>query len=203
MKIGEYTILDGNGDPIEEGVQYFNRYQSTIPHSLTDLNFTLKKFKTVGGFISYKPIVYFNSVYSKGKGQGYFSSTRITDGIYAFDQLIPVSKGITLNFEYCNTNSMIEAYKKKLGLDKQPEPEQKKISREKEIELAQEFFRQTWVTIEGYLEDTIYDLIDPECEVEGLCEILNNNTVLEVLKLGFKQKYGVDLEEKKETYNNE
>ncbi len=73
------------------------------------------------------------------------------------------------------------------------EPEQKKISKEKEIELAQEFFRQTWVTIEGYSEDTIYDLIDPECEVEGLCEILNNNTVLEVLKLGFKEKYGVEL----------
>ena len=193
MKIGEYTILDGNGDPIEECVRYINRYQSTLPHILTSLNFRLKTFRTVGGFHFTKPVVYCVAKYLTGKRCGsMFESTCIDKGIYAFDQLIPKDKGITLSFDYCNTNSMIEAYKKKLGLDKPREPEPKKISNEKEIELAQKFFNQIWYHIED-LDDTIYEDIDPECEVEGICDFLNNDTVLEVLKLGFKQKYGQEL----------
>ena len=192
MQLGEYTIIDGNGDPIEECVRYFNRYQSTLPHILTSLNFRLKTFRTVGGFHYTKPVVYFIAKYLSGKRcSGMFESTCIDKGVYAFDQLIPKEKGITISFEYCNTNSMIAAYKKKLGLDKQPEPEQKKISKEKEIELAQKFFNQILHHIEDG-DDIIYENIDPECEVENICDFLNNDTVLEVIKLGFKQKYGHD-----------
>ena len=68
-----------------------------------------------------------------------------------------------------------------------------KISKEKEIELAQKFFKYIWYQIE-LGDDYIYCYVDPECEHgDHLCEILNNDTVLEVLKLGFKEKYGVEL----------
>jgi len=118
MKIGNFTILDGNGNPIEDGVRYFNRYQSTLPHTLVLQCFRLKKFYTVGGFVHEKPVVDFMMQYGNGNSfRSYFESTFIDKGIYAFDQLIPVNEGIKLNFEYCNNKSMIAAYKKKLGID--------------------------------------------------------------------------------------
>ena len=118
MKIGNFTILDGNGNPIEDGVRYFNRYQSTLPHTLVLRCFRLKKFKSFGGFVSEKPVVDYKVQYANGNSyRAYFESTFIAKGIYAFDQLIPVNEGIKLNFEYSNNNSMIAAYKKKLGID--------------------------------------------------------------------------------------
>lgn len=118
MKIGNFTILDGNGDPIVDGVRYFNRYQSTLPHKLVLLCFRLKKFYTVGGFVHEKPVVDFMMQYGNGNSfRSFFESQFIAEGIYAFDQLIPVNEGIKLNFEYCNNKSMIAAYKKKLGID--------------------------------------------------------------------------------------
>lgn len=70
----------------------------------------------------------------------------------------------------------------------------KKIDKNTEIELARRFFREVPNAIE--LDDVIYEVVDPECEYgDRLCKILNNDTVLEVLKLGFKAKYGVDMVE--------
>lgn len=117
MNVGIYTVLDGNGDPLEDGVRYFNRYQSKVPHDLTLTCIRLKDFKTIGGFVKSKPVVDFVVNYANGgTHHSQFESQFITEGVYAFHQLIPVSKGIKLDFEYCNTNSMIAAYKKKLGI---------------------------------------------------------------------------------------
>ena len=32
--LNKVTLLDGNGNPFDLKVKYFNRYQSTIPHDL-------------------------------------------------------------------------------------------------------------------------------------------------------------------------
>ena len=65
------------------------------------------------------------------------------------------------------------------------------MSPDKEKELAQEFFRHIWEGIESQ-DDNIYADIDPECEFGDLCEVLNNDTVLEVIRIGFRQKYDED-----------
>ena len=66
MNVGIYTVLDGNGDPLEDGVRYFNRYQSKVPHDLTLTCIRLKDFKTVGGFVKPKPVVDFVVNYANG-----------------------------------------------------------------------------------------------------------------------------------------
>lgn len=69
----------------------------------------------------------------------------------------------------------------------------KKIDKNTEIELARRFFGEVMNLFDD-ADDAIYEVVDPEFEYgDRLCEILNNDTVLEVLKLGFKAKYGVDL----------
>lgn len=69
----------------------------------------------------------------------------------------------------------------------------KKITEKKKLELAQRFFEIICSHIEDG-DDYIYEELDPECEYgDDLCEILNNDTVLEVMRLGFKQKFGDEL----------
>lgn len=69
----------------------------------------------------------------------------------------------------------------------------KKITHEKKLELAQKFFEIIWNQIEEG-NDYIYEGIDPECEYgTTLCEELNNDTILEVLRIGFREKFGQDL----------
>lgn len=72
----------------------------------------------------------------------------------------------------------------------------KKLSKEKEIELAQNFFSAVWNEVEN-CDDVTYDSL---CEDEDdwdaygedqLIDKFNNDVVLEVLRLGFQQKYGV------------
>ena len=63
------------------------------------------------------------------------------------------------------------------------------MTKKKEIELARKFFDLIFREVENG-EDVIYDFIDPECRYKTLCDKLNNETVKEVLELGFKQKYG-------------
>ena len=63
------------------------------------------------------------------------------------------------------------------------------MTKKKEIELARKFFDLIFREVENG-EDVIYDFIDPECRYKALCDKLNNETVKEVLELGFKQKYG-------------
>ena len=70
----------------------------------------------------------------------------------------------------------------------------KKIDKDTEIELARRFFTEVGNVLEDDMDDSVYEVVDPECEYgDRLCKILNNDTVHEVLKLGFKAKYGVDM----------
>ena len=69
----------------------------------------------------------------------------------------------------------------------------KKINKKTELELAQRFFKRVWSHVEE-LEDWIYEVVDPECEYgDELCDMFNNDTILEVLRIGFRQKYGEEL----------
>ena len=78
-----------------------------------------------------------------------------------------------------------------------------RITEKKKIELARRFFELVFDDVEQG-EDVIYEFLDPECRYgEELIDMFNNYTVKEVISIGFKQKYGVDWEEKNETYNNE
>ena len=70
----------------------------------------------------------------------------------------------------------------------------KEITQKKKLELAQRFFELVWNQIE---EDTdfIYEELDPEGDYgDALCEEFNNDTILEVLRIGFREKFGQDLE---------
>ena len=69
----------------------------------------------------------------------------------------------------------------------------KKIGCKKKIELAQRFFELVWNQIEEGT-DFIYEELDPDCEYgDELCKEFNNDTILEVLRIGFSRKYGEDL----------
>lgn len=69
----------------------------------------------------------------------------------------------------------------------------KKITQKKKLELAQRFFEIIWSHIEEG-DDYIYEELDPEGDYgDALCEELNNDTILEVLRIGFRQKFGEDL----------
>lgn len=64
-----------------------------------------------------------------------------------------------------------------------------------EIELARKFLDHVYDMIEDG-DDTIYELLDPECKYgDDLTRRLNNDTVREILALGFKAKYGDDWHE--------
>ena len=70
----------------------------------------------------------------------------------------------------------------------------KKITQNKKLELAQKFFEIIWNQIEEG-DDYIYEELDPECDYgDELCKLFNNDTVLKVLRIGFRQMYGTDLE---------
>ena len=69
----------------------------------------------------------------------------------------------------------------------------KKITEKTKPELAQRFFELVWKEIENGT-DYIYEELDPECEYgAALCEEFNNDTILEVLRIGFRDKFGQDL----------
>ena len=69
----------------------------------------------------------------------------------------------------------------------------KKITQNKKLELAQKFFEIIWNQIEEG-DDYIYEELDPECDYgDALCEEFNNDTILEVLRIGFREKFGQDL----------
>lgn len=67
------------------------------------------------------------------------------------------------------------------------------ISKSARLKLAQKFFELVWDQIEE-VSDFIYEELDPECDYgDALCEEFNNDTVLEVLRIGFRKKFGQDL----------
>lgn len=71
----------------------------------------------------------------------------------------------------------------------------KKISKSARLKLAQQFFELIWNNIEEGT-DFLYDELDPDCEYDGdeLCKEFNNDTILEVLRIGFRKKFGQELE---------
>ena len=69
------------------------------------------------------------------------------------------------------------------------------MDRTDEIELARRFLDYAYDLVEGG-DDTIYELREPECKYgDTLVRRLNNDTVREILALGFKAKYGEDWHE--------
>lgn len=70
----------------------------------------------------------------------------------------------------------------------------KKISKSARLELAQRFFELVWDNIEEGT-DFLYEELDPEGDYDGdeLCKEFNNDTILEVLRIGFREKFGEDL----------
>jgi hypothetical protein len=65
-----------------------------------------------------------------------------------------------------------------------------RIKIDDEIKLAREFLDHVYDMIEDG-DDTIYELLDPECKYgDNLARRLNNDTVREIFAIGFKVKYG-------------
>ena len=69
----------------------------------------------------------------------------------------------------------------------------KKIATKNKLLVAQRFFELVWNRIEDG-DDTIYEELAPEGEYgDALCKEFNNDTILEVLRIGFREKYGETL----------
>lgn len=67
------------------------------------------------------------------------------------------------------------------------------MTKEQRLDLAREFFRQVILSVEND-DDEIYAEIDPDYEFgDELPTEFNNETVMEVIRLRFKEKYGVEL----------
>jgi len=62
-----------------------------------------------------------------------------------------------------------------------------------DIEIARKFFNAVLEQVDSYLDDTIYELVDPDFIHPNLCDKLNFETIGEVVRLGFKAKYGEEL----------
>lgn len=61
-----------------------------------------------------------------------------------------------------------------------------------ELEIARRFFDEVASLVEAGCDDVIYDVIDPEQADEGLCSRFSLDTIMEVLSLGFRKKYGAE-----------
>lgn len=70
----------------------------------------------------------------------------------------------------------------------------KKISKSARLKLAQRFFELVWNNIEEGT-DFLYDVLDPDYEyaVDYLCKEFNNDTILEALRIGFREMFGEKL----------
>ena len=70
-----------------------------------------------------------------------------------------------------------------------------RMKKSDEIKLAKRFLDHVYDMIEDG-DDTIYELLDPECKYgDNLARRINNDTVREILALGFRAKYGEDWHE--------
>ena len=109
--LNKVTLLDGNGNPFDLKVKYFNRYQSTIPHDLSITKISVKHKKTVGGFNFDRPVARCKINYSGQIVNGTFEADFIEDGVFGFPQFIPVDSGITLKFDYGTSGAYATAVK--------------------------------------------------------------------------------------------
>jgi len=117
------TILDGNGNPFDLKVKYFNRYQSTIPHDLSITGISVKHMKTFGGLIFDRPVAHCKMNYSKHRTTCTFEADFIEDGIFGFPQFIPIETGIVLEFNYGESSAYSNAVKNLMKIkDKSNEP---------------------------------------------------------------------------------
>lgn len=67
------------------------------------------------------------------------------------------------------------------------------MTKEQRLDLARKFFRQVILSVEND-DDEIYAEIDPDYEFgDELPNEFNHETVMEVIRLGFKAKYESDL----------
>lgn len=114
------TLFDGNGNPFDLKVKYFNRYQSTIPHNLSITGISVKHKKTVGGFIFDRPVARCKINYSGQIASCTFEADFIEEGVFGFPQFIPVETGITLKFDYDKSGAYATAVKN-LMLDNKKE----------------------------------------------------------------------------------
>ena len=122
------VLLDGNGDPFDENRTYFNRYQPSLSHHMDIRRLYVKHNKTVGGFPVDRPAVHVRIHYhlSKNCHNTSFEADFIDEGVYGFDQLIPLDTGITLDFEYCKRGAYADAviksgkWTKKVPVEEKP-----------------------------------------------------------------------------------
>lgn len=73
-----------------------------------------------------------------------------------------------------------------------------KLGKKQEVKLARVFFNVVYHLIDNYLDDVVYEDVDPECKYPDLCDRLNFDTVGEIFALGFKAKYGEEWEDNKD-----
>ena len=110
-KLSDVVLLDGNGKLFNWTGNYFNRFQSTIPHMLRILCVAVKHNKTIGGYIYDRPVVQCSITYGTWTNRCTFEAEFIEQGIFGFPQMIPVETGITLNFDYGYSDSYAKAVK--------------------------------------------------------------------------------------------
>lgn len=113
--LSKVTLLDGNGNSFDRKVKYFNRYQSTIPHSLHIIEIAVKHKKTIGGFIFDRPVARCKINYSGQIVSCTFEADFIEEGVFGFPQFIPVESGITLKFDYGTSGAYATAVKNLKG----------------------------------------------------------------------------------------
>ena len=127
--LSKVTLLDGNGNPFDQKVKYFNRYQSTIPHDINITGISVKHKKTIGGFIFDRPVARCKINYSGQKVRGTFESDFIEEGVFGFSQFIPVESGITLKFDYGKSGAYATAVKNLMAnAKKENENKQKNLN---------------------------------------------------------------------------
>ena len=68
------------------------------------------------------------------------------------------------------------------------------MTKEQRLNSAREFFRQVILSVDDVIDDEIYAEIDPDYEFgDELPNEFNYETVMEVIRRGFRAKYESDL----------
>jgi len=68
------------------------------------------------------------------------------------------------------------------------------MTKKQRLDLARKFFRQVILSVEAITDDEIYAEIDPDYKFgDTLPTEFNNETIIEVIRLGFKEKYKDEL----------
>ena len=91
----------------------------------------------------------------------------------------------------CCWNSHSSFYYKELTMNSE-------ISEKDKADIIRLFYTEVIRGIENDLDDSVYDEIDPDLlekyDFDKIVDLVNFDNVVEVIKLGVKQKYGIDFE---------